>query len=67
MAKIAIITGRRPHHKQLIAALAARHEVVAVFHPSEAARGMRHRAAALLRETRERGLTQAGLEGPSER
>jgi methionyl-tRNA formyltransferase len=35
--KIAIITGRRPHHKNLCVRLAERHELVAVIHPTSSA------------------------------
>ena len=57
--KIAIITGRRPHHKNLCVQLAERHELVAVIHPTRSASsGM---ATVRRRDLRALGLTHTML------
>lgn len=51
--KIAIITGRRPHHKNLCVRLAERHELVAVIHPASSASS--GKTTVLRRDLRKRG------------
>jgi methionyl-tRNA formyltransferase len=57
--KIAIITGRRPHHKNLCVRLAERHELVAVIHPTSSASS--GKASAHRRDLLKRGLMHAML------
>jgi hypothetical protein len=57
--KIAIITGRRPHHKNLCVRLAERYELVAVIHPTSSASA--GKKAGVRRDLRDRALTQTLL------
>jgi folate-dependent phosphoribosylglycinamide formyltransferase PurN len=52
--RIAIITGRRPHHKNLCVRLAEHHELVAVIHPTSS---VPTRNTVLRRHLHDRGLT----------
>lgn len=63
--RVALITGRQRHHKQLCAALTEEHEVVGILHPHATRGGPRQKLARLRREQEAKGTAYALLRATS--